>query len=202
MNDTLDDLHTQFDRADQENKRKIGEYLYNRPAQWVPRQEIVEKFDIDESGVSRHIDALYEEGFLLTKTVDGQRYVQWNGRGAGGIEYWIRQAIPPQLWAAGSELRPLLTLDSLGGAYAPTILFGILITIGLITGGFAVFVAYLPSDSIFGIALFEIVILTGMVTILASVLLLLIPFSKLLEYGISKVWNWGISLANTNHDSD
>lgn len=117
MPNQLDDLHDQFDRANQENKRKIGEYLYYRPAQWIARQEIVNQFDIDESGVSRHIDALHEEGFLASKSTADQRYVQWNGRGAGGIEYWIRQAVPPQLWAGGSELRPLLTLTSLGGAY-------------------------------------------------------------------------------------
>lgn len=202
MTDRLDDLHEQFDRADQKNKRKIGNYLYQRPAQWVPRQEIVEQFNIDESGVTRHIDALHTEGFLASKYVDDRRYVQWNGRGAGGIEYWIRQAIPPQIWAAGSELRPLLTLDSLGGAYVPTILFGILVLTGFSTAISAVFIAYLPSESAFGVTVTDLVVITGIVTIMASVFLLLIPFARLLEIGLERAWNWGATRAKKSDSNN
>jgi hypothetical protein len=151
MPDRLADLRDQFNRADQEKKRQIGEYLYSRPARWVSRQEIVDEFDIDESGVSRHIDSLHEAGYLQTKFIDDQRYVQWDGRGAGGLRYWVREATPPQLWAAGSELRPLFSLDSLGGAYLPTLLFGILILIGFFSGIVTVVLVYLPLNSALGV---------------------------------------------------
>lgn len=202
MTSQLEELRDQFDRADQENKRRIGEYIYHRPARWIPRQEIVEEFDIDESGVSRHIDALYEEGFLTSKRINGQRYVQWNGRGAGGVEYWIRQAIPPQLWAAGSELRPLLTLDFLGGAYVPTLFFGGLVLVGFSTAIFAVVIAYSPTGSILGVTVTEVVVLTGIITIMASVSFILIPFARLLEVSLVKAWNRGESLAKKDGDDD
>lgn len=202
MTDQLEKLYNQFDRADQGNKRLLAKYLYDRPAQWIPRQEIVDQFDIDESGVSRHIDALHEGGFITSKYEGDQRYVQWNGRGAGGLEYWLRQAVPSQLWAAGSELRPLLTLNFLGGAYVPTILFGGLVLTGFITAIFAVFISYFHSNSILGLTVTEVVVLTGIVTILASVLLLLIPSAILLEMGLEKVWYWGVVLVKKNKRSD
>ena len=198
----LDNLRDQFDRADQENKREIGEYFYRRPAQWIPRQEIVEEFDIDESGVSRHISALYEEEFLLSKRTNDQRYVQWNGRGAGGVGYWIRQMVPQQLWSAGSELRPLLTLDTLGGAYVPTILFGGLIILGFFTAVLAILITYLPSDSVLGVTVTEIVVLNGLISILAALLVLLIPFIRLLELGFERVWNQGAGFINRKNGRD
>lgn len=186
----LDDLHDQYSRADQGNKRRIGEYIFHRPGRWIPRQKIVEQFDIDESGVSRHIDDLHEDEFVMSKIEDEQRYVQWNGRGAGGIEYWIRQAIPSQLWAAGNELRPLLTLNSLGGAYVPTLFFGGLVLTGFITALLAVIITYLPSNSAFGVTVTEVVVLTGIVTIMASFLMVAIPVARLAELGWWKAWNW------------
>lgn len=201
MTDQLDELHDQFDRADQENKRRIGEYLYHRPAQWIPRQEIVDQFDIDESGVSRHIDALYEEEFLLSKQMNDQRYVQWNGRGAGGIEYWIRQVVPPQLWSAGNEIRPLLILDSLGGAYVPTLLFGGLVLIGFCTAIFAIFISHLPSESLFGVTVRNVVIFNGVLSIMASLLLLLIPVARLTERGLEKTYRWGVTHAKEVYEN-
>ncbi|WP_157969301.1 helix-turn-helix domain-containing protein [Haloplanus rubicundus] len=183
----LEDLRERFGQDNQDTKRGIGEYLYNQPAQWVSRQELVDEFDIDESGVSRHIDDLHEEGFLTSKYVDDKRHVQWEGRGAGGIEYWIREAVPPQLWAAGSELRPLLTLDSLGGAYIPTLLFAFLVIVGFLTAIVGVAVSHLPSNSIFGMTATDLVIWTGIVTMMASVSLLLLPIAKLLDVGLKKV---------------
>lgn len=191
MTDQKEELHKKYNRADQTKIRGIGEYLFHRPAHWISRQEIVEEFEIDESGVSRHIDTLHEDGFIASKYDDGQRYVQWEGRGAGGIEYWMREAIPPQIWAAGSELRPLLTLDSLGGAYFPTLLFGGLVLLGFTTAIFAVIIAYHPSDSVFGVTVTEVVVLTGILTIMASVLFILIPFAKLLDEGLERAWEWG-----------
>lgn len=187
MSDRLAELQEQFDRVDQEQKREIGEYLYNRPAKWVPRQAIVDQFEIDESGVSRHISELHDEGYLASKYESEQRFVQWNGRGSGGIEYWIRQAIPQQLLAAGSELRPLLTIESLGGAYVPTVLFGVLILLGFATAIFAVVVAHHPSDAIFGLTIVDAVVWTGFLTIMASIALLLIPIIKLAEMASEKV---------------
>jgi hypothetical protein len=194
MPDRLADLRNQFNRADQEKKRQIGEYLYSRPAQWVSRQEIVDEFDIDESGVSRHIDSLHEAGYLQTKFIDDQRYVQWDGRGAGGLRYWVREATPPQLWAAGSELRPLFSLDSLGGAYLPTLLFGILILIGFFSGIVTVVLVYLPSNSALGITATDMVFLTGIVTMMAAVFLLIIPVARLLDIAVQKIVVWSLRL--------
>ncbi|WP_144798978.1 hypothetical protein [Halorubrum depositum] len=194
MPDRLADLRNQFNRADQEKKRQIGEYLYSRPARWVSRQEIVGAFDIDESGVSRHIDGLHEAGYLQTKYIDDQRYVQWDGRGAGGIRYWVREATPPQLWAAGSELRPLFSLDSLGGAYVPTLLFGILILIGFFSGIVTVVVVYLPSNSALGVTATDMVFLTGIVTMMAAVFLLIIPVARLLDIALQKIVVWSLRL--------
>lgn len=195
MTQELDGLYDRFNRADQENKRKIGKYLHDKPGQWTARQELVEEFDIDESGITRHLDTLHEEGFLTSKFMDDQRYVQWEGRGAGGIEYWMRQAIPNQLWAAGNELRPLLTLESLGGAYVPTLLFGGLVVTGFLTAISAVLISYLPSNSIFGLTVVDLVIVTGLITVLASILFILIPFARLLEIAIFRAWSIGARLA-------
>ncbi len=202
MSDKLDQVHEQFPRKDQENKRKIAEYLYNRPGQWVPRQELVEQFDIDGSGITRHINALHDEQFLLSTGDDDQRKVKWNGRGAGGVEYWLRQMIPKQLWVAGSELRPLLTLDSLGGAYVPTLLFGILVLIGFLTGIFAIVVSYFPSDSALGVTATDAVFLSGMITVMASLIFLLIPISKLLDHGIEVLWVWTVEQTEKGGDDE
>ncbi|WP_313696138.1 hypothetical protein [Halorarum halobium] len=68
MSDQLDEFQTEYDRADQDTKRAIGEYLYRRPAQWVAKQEIAEVFEIDPSVAGRHIDDFYEDGFVVTST--------------------------------------------------------------------------------------------------------------------------------------
>lgn len=193
MTDQIEELKEQFDRADQEPKRKLGMYLAARPARWVPRQDLVDHLKIDESGVTRHVDTLHDEGYLVSKREEGKRYLMWNGRGVGGFGYWMRQAIPSHFWAAGRELRPLFTLDSLGGAYVPTLLFGTLSLIGFLTAIFTVILSYLPMDSIFGITVTDAFILTGLATIMASVLFVLVPFTRLLEQWLESMWNWWLT---------
>ena len=83
----------------------------------------------------------------------------------------------------GSELRPLFTLESLGGAYVPTLLFGVLVLMGFITGLFVVLVAYLPTDSALGVTVTDLVFLTGIIIVIVSVFLLLVPLARLLEVG-------------------
>jgi biotin operon repressor len=94
MSNRLRKLCAEFDRSDQEIKRDIGRYLHDRPAQWISKQELVDEFNIDESGVGRHIQGLHDEGYLLTTKRDKQLHAQWHGRGAGGLEYWVQQATP------------------------------------------------------------------------------------------------------------
>lgn len=188
MTRKLEDLYNEYDRDDQELKRHIGEYLYERPARWIPRQTLVAEFDIDDSGISRHLDHLHDNGFIQSHTDDDQREVQWDGRGAGGFEYWLRQAVPSQLWAASSELRPLLTVEALGSAYIPTLMFGMLFILGIVTALFAVVVTYLPSNSALGFTVIDLVILTGWITITASTLLVLSPIGRLLEIGLHRAW--------------
>ena len=201
MSNQLDEFQTEYDRADQDTKRAIGEYLYRRPAQWVAKQEIAEVFEIDPSVAGRHLDDFYEDGFVVTSKIDGQKHAQWDGRGAGGVRYWLRELVPQQLWMAGSELRPLFTLESLGGAYVPTLLFGVLVLMGFITGLFVVLVAYLPTDSALGVTVTDLVFLSGIITVMASVFLLLVPFARLLEVALVRAWNWGVVLAkNENQD--
>lgn len=198
MSQQLDSLKEEFDRDDQDTKRTIGQYIHDNPGRWISRKEIVDEVDIDESGVSRHIDKLHEEGYLLSKKVDEQRHVQWNGRGAGGIEYWIHQIVPPQARTAGSELKPLLTLERLGGAYVPTILFGVFVLLGFMCGIFAVVLSHTPSDSFAGVTTDQVVYLAGIATIFASTVFVLIPVAKLIEVGLEEL----IQFFNTTSESD
>ncbi|WP_152420227.1 hypothetical protein [Halorubrum distributum] len=172
------------------SERDIGRFIYERPAQWIPRQTLVDYFDIDESGVSRHVEHLYEDEFIQKKKEDGQSYVQWNGRGAGGFGYWLRQTIPSQMWSAGSELRPLLTIDRLGGAYLPTILFVILFFVGIVTALSAIVVSYFPSNSVLGFSAGNLVFLTGAITVTASLSLVLGIVGRVLEMALYRVWNY------------
>lgn len=64
MTNTLEKLQETYSRGDQQVKRDIGRFIYERPAQWIPRQTLVDYFDIDESGVSRHVEHLYEDEFI------------------------------------------------------------------------------------------------------------------------------------------
>jgi biotin operon repressor len=187
MNNRLSELRTRFDRSDQEIKRDIGRYLHQRPARWISKQELVDEFDIDESGIGRHIQALHDEGYLLTTKKNQQLHAQWNGRGAGGLEYWVRQVTPSQLWSAGSELRPLLTLDSLGGAFVPTAAFGIFLLSGLIGGVAVVVISYAPGDALFGVSARGATLLTGALTVTAATFLILTPVAVLLERGLGKL---------------
>jgi len=200
MSSELERLYTRFDRANQGSKRSIGKYLHQRPAEWIPRQEIVDEFDIDESVVSRHIDSIYEEGFILSKKENNQRYLQWNGRGSGGLIYWVRKSLPPQIWQAGSELRPLFTIHKLGGAYVPMFIFICLIVIGFFTALSTVLIAHHPSDSIFGITVIQLIVFSGMVTVAASVAFLLVPISKLLEMVLSKCWMWILNISRNTKE--
>jgi hypothetical protein len=189
MPDQLERLEMEYDRSDQQTKREIGRHIYDKPGRWITKEEIVGNFDIDESGVSRHLDHLHDNEFIVSKKENGERLVQWNGRGSGGIEYWLRQLIPSQIQAATNELRPLLTLDSLGGAYIPTLVFGLLTVLGFLMGLLSVLIAFHPSESVFGFTTTSGVILTGFVTILASVILVTIPFARMLEVAIWRTWD-------------
>jgi hypothetical protein len=189
MTKTLEELKETYSREDQKIKRDIGRFIYERPAQWIPRQTLVDYFDIDESGVSRHAEHLYEDEFILRKKENGQSYVQWNGRGAGGFGYWLRQIIPSQIWSAGSELRPLLTIDRLGGAYLPTILFVLLFFVGIVTALFAIVVAYFPSNSVWGFTTGNLVFLTGAITVTASLSLVLGILGRVLEMALHRAWS-------------
>ncbi|TKX84682.1 hypothetical protein EXE43_17600 [Halorubrum sp. SS5] len=189
MTKTLEELKETYSREDQQIKRDIGRYIYERSAQWIPRQTLVDYFDIDESGVSRHVEHLYEDEFIQKKKENGQTYVQWKGRGAGGFGYWLRQVIPSQMWNAGSELRPLLTIDRLGGAYLPTILFVILFLVGIVTALSATVVSYFPSNSVLGFTAENLVFLTGAITVTASLSLVLGIFGRILEKVLHWAWN-------------
>lgn len=171
MGDSLASLHAEYDQYNQSTKRNIGEYLYDRPAQWVAQQELASEFDLDRSGISKHLDDFYDEGYIHSTKEDGERYVQWDGRGAGGLQYWARELIPRQLWRAGSELRPFLTLDRLGGAYLPTLLFGLLMLVGIVLGATTYLIAEFELGSVFGYTAWDILVITGILTMVASVLL-------------------------------
>lgn len=190
MTNTLEELQETYSRGDQQIKRDIGRFIYERPAQWIPRQTLVDYFDIDESGVSRHVEQLYEDEFIQKKKESGQSYVQWRGRGAGGFGYWLRQIVPSQMWSAGSELRPLLTIDRLGGAYLPTILFVILFFVGIATALSAIVVSYFPSNSVLGFSAGNLVFLTGAITVTASLSLVLGIVGRVLEMALHRAWNY------------
>lgn len=195
MTDELDELYNEFNRDDQEVKRDIGKYIHDLPGRWIAKRQILDRVDLDESGVSRHLSDLHENGFLRTKYgEDGQLYVRWNGRGAGGFGYWVRRAIPSWMLQIGKEIRPVFTLDTLGGAYVPTILFILLLLIGLATAIFTVIITYAPMDSIYGIGVLDAVLATGMITILASVVLLLLPIfvilDKVIEQATRRLRDW------------
>ena len=171
MGDSLSELQAEYDREDQSTKREIGAYLYERPAQWISKQKLAAEFDLDESGIAKHISAFDDDGYVLLTTMDGKRYVQWDGRGAGGFRYWSKQIVPEQLWGAGNELRPFLTVDRLGGAYIPTILFGILVIFGVLMGTATFLMEYLDLDPILGWSSIDILVLTGITTMAASIFL-------------------------------
>lgn len=178
----LDAVRDEFDREDQQIKHEIAAYLFYRPGRWVAKPELVERFDIDESGISRHLDHLHDSGYVQSKTeVGGKRYVKWNGRGVGGLSYWIRAAIPDAFWEVGENLRDLLQPTRLGGAFVPTFAFVMLLCLGLIAAFATIILSYLPGDSLFGITIWDTLAWTGLFTVLASVLLALIPVAHVLE---------------------
>jgi hypothetical protein len=172
MGDRLAALHAEYDNDNQDTKRAIGEYLYNHPVEWVSQQAIASEFEPDVSGISKHLDDFHDDGYIhSTIRDDGQRYVQWDGRGAGGITYWSNQVLPRHLWEAGNEIRPLLTLDRLGGAYLPTILFGVLMVVGVVLGTVTVLIYYLDVRPFYGWTIPDLLILTGYLTMAASLFL-------------------------------
>lgn len=202
MTSQLEELNEDYDRANQDTKREMGISLYNRPARWIAKQELADEFDIDPSVVGRHLDDFYEDGYIVSQKREGQRYVQWKGRGAGGIRYWANEVIPQQLWMAGSELRPFLKLDSLGGAYLPTILFGLLMIVGLITGVLAFIIETLPTTSVFGITTFDLVVLTGLITMFASMFLFTAPLAHLFELTLVRFWKWAVDGNQDRNNGD
>lgn len=202
MSKNLDLLQNQYDRKDQGVKRDIGKYIHDRPGRWISKKKIVDWSNLDESGVQRHLEDFHEDGFIITKIGDDdQLYAKWNGRGSGGISYYTREIIPPELIAAAKEIRPILTLDSIGGAYLTTLVFGILLIIGLATASFTAVVYYTPGDAAFGITVFEALVLTGIVTVAASVFMLFIPVGIILEKIIEWILDW-ISNKEENKEPD
>lgn len=188
MSELLDEVKGKFDREDQQVKRDIAEYLYRQPGQWISKQELVDQFDIDESGVGRHLDDLHDFGAIQSKTGDTQRFVKWDGRGVGGLRYWTRRAIPDELWVVGEDLRVFLTPSVLGGAFVPTLAFVLLLCLGLATALFTTVLMFLPVDSLLGITVLDAFAITGLITMLASVLLALVPAARLLEAIVWRLW--------------
>lgn len=181
MSNLLEAVHNEFDRDDQQIKRDIAEYIWSRPGQWIAKQELVDQFDIDESGVGRHLDRLHDFGAVKSKKDEGKRYVKWNGRGVGGVRYWIRRTVPDELWVVGENLRAFVNPTRLGGAFVPTMAFVILLGLGLVTAFMTIVFAYLPGDALFGITVLDTLAFTGAFTVMASLLLVLVPVARLLE---------------------
>lgn len=188
MSELLDEVKDEFDREDQQVKRDIAEYLYNRPGQWIAKQELADQYDIDESGVGRHLDHLHDFGAIQSKTDDARRFVKWDGRGVGGLRYWTRRTIPDELWVVGEDLRAFLTPSVLGGAFVPTLSFVLLLCLGLITALFTTVLMFLPVDSLLGVTVINAFAITGLITMLASVLLALVPAARLLDALVWRVW--------------
>ena len=185
MGDSLAALRAEYNQENQETKRDIGAYLYERPTQWISQQKLASEFDKDNSVISRHLDDFDDENYIDSIEINQERNVQWAGRGAGGIRYWAHRLLPQQLWRAGSELRPLLTLDRLGGAYLPTIIFGLLMILGLVMGVTTYLIAEFELGSVFGYTARDILVFTGICTMGASVLLFTAILWRLLVWGVS-----------------
>jgi biotin operon repressor len=185
MGDKLSELNAEYDQSNQAIKRNLGSHLYHRPAQWVSQQDLATEFEKDPSTVSRHLDDFHDDGYVISKTTESGRYVQWAGRGGGGVRYWVRELVPTQLWLAGSELRPLLRFDRFGGAYLPTLLFGLLMVVGLVMGVATYLIAEFELGGILGYSTTDILVLTGIVTVLASVFLCTAILWRLLVLGVS-----------------
>lgn len=191
MSRTFDKLAEAYDRNDQATKRDLGKYIHDRPWRWISRQELVEEFAIDESVVGRHLDSFHEDGFVIsTHDESGQRLVRWNGRGAGGLKYWLRTILPERVWRAGSELRPLITLDALGGAYPILVFTGFCWLLGLCAALFLIVVIYGPHESIIGVTAAEALAVTGLLTVVATVFLILVPVAYIVDRALLRTWYW------------
>jgi hypothetical protein len=201
MSELLNDVKKKFDREDQQVKRDIAEYLYRQPGQWIAKQELADLYGIDESGVGRHLDDLHDFGAIQSKTDDTQRFVKWDGRGVGGLRYWTRRAIPDELWVVGEDLRAFLTPSVLGGAFVPTLAFVLLLCLGLATALFTTVLMFLPVDSLLGVTVVNAFAITGLITMLASVLLALVPAARLLEAIVWRVWPQ-MDVQETNRNSE
>jgi len=185
MGDSLTELKAEYDQDNQDTKRSIGEYLHGRPSQWIAQQELASEFDIDVSGVSKHLKQFEKQDYIETKEVNDEKYAQWIGRGAGGIRYWADRIIPGPLWEAGRELRLFVTLDRLGGAFLPTLLFGFLMILGLVMGVMTYLIAEFELESVVGYTARDILVFTGICTMMASVLLLAGILWRLLVWGVA-----------------
>ena len=80
MGDSLSELQAEYDREDQSTKREIGAYLYDRPAQWISKQKLAAEFDLDESGIAKHIGAFDDDGYVLLTTMETLCSVGWAWR--------------------------------------------------------------------------------------------------------------------------
>jgi len=194
MGDSLTELQAEYDQENQETKRTIGAYLYERPSQWIAQQDLASEFNLDGSTVSKHLKQFEQDEFIETQEIDDQRHAQWSGRGAGGIRYWADRIIPQPLWRAGRELRPYVTLDRLGGAFLPTLLFGFLMILGLVMGAATYLIAEFELASVFGYTAWDILVFTGICTMGASMLLLASVLWRLFVWGVSAIGlipQWG-----------
>lgn len=187
MGRTLRELRTEFDRSDQQTKRAIGEYLYNRPGRWVSRQELVATFSVDGSQVSRHLSDLEDTAFIRRREQDGHTEVQWQGVGAGGVGYWIRSITPAPFVAVAQELRPVFTVERLGGVILPAALSVVLLVGGLLLGLAVIVVSYLPGGAVFGVTVFDLVFTAGILTVGVSLTLALAVPAAALELLLDRV---------------
>ncbi len=187
MTDKLDQLRDQYDRADQDTKRDIGEYLYARPNQQISQQELTEEFGIGDSGVSRHLDEFDDDGYIDSFRESGERYATWNGDGKKTLRSWLRRVLPDRLLSAGYELRPLFSASRLGGGYIPVLLSGGFIVSGIVTAVLAIVLAHSPMESIMGLTVVDILLLTGLAVAAAATMLLTLPLVLLLNRSLLRL---------------
>jgi hypothetical protein len=87
----------------------------------------------------------------------------------------------------------------LGGAYLPTVLFGLLMIVGLVMGVTTYLIAEFELGSIFGYTGLDILVITGILTMTASVMLLAGVLWRLVVMGATAVGVlplWGEQASN------
>lgn len=98
-------------------------------------------------------------------------------------------------------MRAFVKPTRLGGAFVPNHCVRHLIGLGLVTAFITIILAYLPGDALFGITMLDTLAITGAFTVMASLLLVLVPVTRLLEAAL-----WRLVPIDrpktTVHDSD